>query len=125
MSLCPPPIPAVAALAALLLVAVPAWSAPSHDGAWLVEAATEQGPCEPSAEFIVLVANGRLRPGARDFEADGTVSRTGGVRATLSRQEFRAAVSGRLSGGQGGGTWTVEDGRCSGSWTARKQGSRP
>lgn len=94
------------------------------DGNWSVEVVTEQGACDRTYRYAVVVQNGRARYGGpENFTVNGQVRPNGSVSASISRGQDRANVSGRMSGNTGRGTWTTSGGRvCSGYWNAEKRG---
>jgi hypothetical protein len=92
------------------------------DGQWSVQVHTDKGDCEKVYRYPVVIQNGAVRyGGAEDFAASGSVGANGAIRGSITRDDLRADVTGRLSGKSGGGTWRTTGG-CSGSWNAEKRG---
>jgi hypothetical protein len=92
------------------------------DGQWSVQVLTDKGDCEKVYRYPVVIQNGAVRyGGAEDFAASGSVGANGAIRGSITRDDLRADVTGRLSGKSGGGTWRTTGG-CSGSWNAEKRG---
>ena len=111
------------AIAASCLVAfVPVAQARSaYDGSWDLRFVTQRGPCDPTYDFSVNVADGVVtHPNLMKFR--GNVARSGAVRASVAVPNKYASGSGRLSGNSGRGTWSGYSGgaRCSGYWTAQR-----
>ena len=116
---------ATAAFAALALSQAPAAAAPAaaHDGRWSVEVVTQRGDCDRAYRYAILIENGQARYGSSDFEVKGRVQPTGAVQASISRGADRADVVGRLTDGQGSGTWTTSGAKaCGGVWNAERRG---
>ena len=93
----------------------------NYDGAWHLSFVTRSGPCEPSYEFDVNIADGLItHPNLVRFR--GSVNRSGIVRASVTVQEKFAAGSGRLTKASGHGHWKGRSGQalCAGDWTAHK-----
>jgi hypothetical protein len=92
------------------------------DGQWSVQVLTDKGDCEKVYRYPVVIQNGAVRyGGAEDFAASGSVGANGAIRGSITRDDLRADVTGRLSGKSGGGTWRTTGG-CSGNWNAEKRG---
>jgi hypothetical protein len=92
------------------------------DGQWSVQVLTARGDCEKVYRYPVVIQNGKVRyGGAEDFAASGSVGANGAIRGSITRDDLRADVTGRLSGKSGGGTWRTTGG-CSGNWNAEKRG---
>ena len=115
---------AAAALAAVLASGAAQAQTAKFDGNWSVEVVTEKGECGVY-RWPVIVERGRARYGGpENFTLTGAVAANGRVSGAIVRGQDRAVVTGRLSGSQGGGTWTAS-GRarnCSGRWNAEKRG---
>lgn len=96
----------------------------SFDGTWSVEVVTEQGSCDRAYRYNIIVENGRARYGGpENFDISGQVRPDGRVSGSISRNQDRANVTGRLSGNRGSGSWTTSGGRtCAGNWNAEKRG---
>ena len=98
------------------------------DGRWSAVLRTQSGPCQPAYRGAVEVANGVMVVAGitAGNGLSGRVSPNGSVRATGYMGSNYGVASGRLSGNSGGGTWRarMENGSCSGVWTARRQVSR-
>lgn len=94
------------------------------DGNWSVEVVTEKGDCDKAYRYPVLIEDGRLRyGGSESFNVSGSVAANGAVQGGITRGSDRASVQGRLSGGNGSGSWTISGSRvCSGRWSADKRG---
>jgi hypothetical protein len=113
----------LAVLAAVLAAAITVDSAAAgsaFDGTWSVSAVTQQGGCDPTYEFSVQIAAGRIAlPQLAGFS--GQVADGGAVQASVSTSGTQVSAVGKLARSAGRGQWTSrsKDGTCTGSWTAR------
>ena len=110
-----------------LAMATPAFnSAAAHtayDGSWALTIMTKRGACDPTYNFQVQIANGIVsHPNL--VKLRGRVSSGGGVRVSVAAGDKFAAGSGSLTRTSGRGHWSGHSGadRCSGSWTAQRNG---
>ena len=55
------------------------------------------------------------------FNVAGKVGANGAITVTVSKGDKSATGTGRMSGTDGGGTWTAASGECSGTWTAERR----
>jgi hypothetical protein len=113
-----------AVLAAVLASGAAQAQAAKFDGRWSVEVVTEKGECGVY-RWPVIVERGRVRYGGpENFTVTGAVAANGRVSGAIVRGQDRAVVTGRLSDGQGGGTWTASGSsrNCSGRWNAERRG---
>jgi hypothetical protein len=87
-----------------------------YDGIWSVTVQTKAGSCDPTANYALTVAEGRVSGPAN---VSGTVSRSGNVRVSIGG----AYANGQLEGSVGSGRWSGASGGvpCSGRWQASKQ----
>jgi hypothetical protein len=85
-----------------------------YDGIWSVTVQTKAGSCDPTANYALTVADGRVSGPAN---VSGTVSRSGKVSIGA------AYANGQLGGSSGYGKWNSASGGapCSGRWEASKQ----
>ena len=93
----------------------------AYDGSWSVVFYTLRGDCNPQTRAAVRISGGRVYAEDQSFQAYGTVSAAGAVRATVAQGGQTANGSGRLSGNVGRGTWRTTSGECSGQWTAERR----
>jgi hypothetical protein len=88
----------------------------------------QSGPSQPAYRGAVEVVNGVLVIAGvtAGNGLSGRVSPNGSVRATGYMGSNYGVASGHLSANSGGGTWRarMENGSCSGVWTAQRQASR-
>jgi hypothetical protein len=94
------------------------------DGRWSVVLVTKSGPCDPSYRGAVEVVEGIVQvAGGNQSGLSGRVTARGSVTATGSLGPNYGTASGRLTGNSGGGTWRaqLQDGLCSGVWTATRE----
>ena len=116
-----------AALATLTTSVAPAFAAPiasakSFDGGWSVLIVTEKGTCDRAYRYPVKIENGSVGyAGTASFNVTGKVGANGAVTVTVSRGDKSATGTGRMSGTDGGGTWSAASGECSGTWTAERR----
>ena len=87
-----------------------------YDGIWSVTVQTKAGSCDPTANYALTVADGRVSGPAN---ISGTVSRSGNVKVSIGG----AYANGQLEGSAGSGKWSGASGGvpCSGRWQASKQ----
>jgi len=93
----------------------------AYDGAWNLSFATQSGPCDPTYDFDVNIANGVItHPNLVKFHS--RVASNGMARASVTVHDKVAAGSGRLSMASGRGTWKGRSGSavCAGYWTAQR-----
>jgi hypothetical protein len=107
-------------LAAVLVAAVPATSAPNYDGLWSVVIVTETGTCDRSYRYPIRIANGTLvNAGSSAISITGSVRDNGAITVTLRNGGKDATGSGRLSPTTGTGSW--QGGACAGTWEAERR----
>jgi hypothetical protein len=96
--------------------AAPAIARTDYDGRWNVTVITRTGSCQPTTNYPLVVADGKVS-GAADLS--GSVGPSGAVRASLGG----AFANGQLSGNAGSGKWNGASAGapCSGRWTAVRQ----
>lgn len=121
-------IPTLIAAAALMTGALTASAvaAPDrHNGTWAVELVTESGLCNARYSYAIAIRDGEVRPlsAASGTRVSGRVSPDGTVGITVAGATGSGTGTGRLSGAQGSGTWSVSS-LCSGRWTARRGDTR-
>lgn len=90
------------------------------DGTWSITAVTRKGGCDPTYNFSINIAAGRITlPGYAGFS--GHVAGGGDVHVSVSTSGSQVAASGTLAGSAGRGQWNSrsKDGTCAGDWTAR------
>ena len=95
------------------------------DGSWSITAVTEDGPCPASTSYQVQIKDSDASVPGDEIDADGGVSRSGAVQATIIKGANRVPIAGTLDAkGSGTGTWHTTGGivRCSGSWSAQRAG---
>lgn len=87
---------------------------------------TKSGPCQPAYRGAVQIVDGVVDVGTATNALSGLVSPDGAVRATGYMGSNYGVASGRLSGNSGSGTWHahMQNGNCSGVWTAQRQENR-
>jgi len=109
-------LPVLLVLFAMTLVAAPAIAQTDYDGVWNVTVVTRTGSCQPTTNYPLVVADGKVS-GAADLS--GSVGRNGAVRASLRG----AFANGQLSGNAGSGKWNSASAGmpCSGRWMATRQ----
>jgi hypothetical protein len=111
--------------AVLLLTCTPTNAAPrvgrsTYDGTWSVAIYTQRGACS-SIRVAVRIVGGRMYSEDQSYQASGTVSASGVVRASVAGAGRSASGSGRLSGNSGAGSWRSSRGECSGTWSASRR----
>ena len=96
------------------------------DGRWSVRAIPEKGACRRAHDYTVVVENGVPRNAVSRRTTDratGGLEPDGHVRVSLQRDRAQVAITGKLAGRSGSGTWTLAGSMaCSGRWTASKWG---
>ena len=96
------------------------------DGRWSVRAIPEKGACRRAHDYTVVVENGVPRNAVSRRTTDratGGLEPDGHVRVSLQRRRAEVAITGKLAGRSGSGTWTIAGSMaCSGRWTASKWG---
>ena len=96
------------------------------DGRWSVRAIPEKGACRRAHDYTVVVENGVPRNAVSRRTTDratGGLEPDGHVRVSLQRRRAQVAITGKLAGRSGSGTWTLAGSMaCSGRWTASKWG---
>lgn len=122
------PASALAALAILGAMTVPASPAPisagkaSFDGRWSVLIVTEKGTCDRAYRYPIKIQNGIVDyAGSASFDVSGKVAPTGAVVVTVSKAGKSATGTGRMSATDGSGVWTAASGECSGTWSAERR----
>jgi hypothetical protein len=87
-----------------------------YDGIWNVTIVTKAGSCEPTAQYAVSVADGKI---SGPQNVSGVVGREGRVRASIGS----AHAIGQLDAKSGTGKWNGASGGvpCSGRWEASRQ----
>ena len=96
--------------------AAPAMAQTPYDGVWNVTILTKSGSCEPTAHYVVKVADGKV---SGPQNVSGLVGREGNVKVSIGA----AYANGQLDGNSGSGKWNGASGGvpCSGRWEASKQ----
>ena len=84
----------------------------SYDGNW---SGQSTGSCIPNYNWSIHVSNGVIS----GSQSNGSVTRGGFVRATMTVNGYLYAVTGRASTSTASGTWRTT-GNCSGRWTASR-----
>jgi hypothetical protein len=96
------------------------------DGRWSVRAIPEKGACRRAHDYTVVVENGVPRNAVSRRMADratGGLEPDGRVRVSVQRRQAQVAITGKLAGRSGSGTWSIAGSMaCSGRWTASKWG---
>jgi hypothetical protein len=96
------------------------------DGRWSVTAIPEQGACRRAHHYTVVIENGVPRNAVSRRTTDsatGGLETDGRVRVGVQRHRAQVAITGKLAGRSGSGTWTLAGSMaCSGRWTASKWG---
>jgi hypothetical protein len=108
---------------AWLVLATAAEARTSYDGPWNLVFVTQRGSCDPTYNFSVNINDGVVtHPNLVKFS--GYVGRSGAVRASVTVHDKYASGSGRLTRDAGRGTWSghAGGGRCSGYWSAQRNG---
>lgn len=93
----------------------------AYDGSWSVVFYTLRGDCNRATRAAVRVYRGRIYAEDPSYQAYGTVSASGAVRATVAQGGQSASGSGQLRGNVGRGWWRTTSGECSGQWTAERR----
>jgi hypothetical protein len=106
------------------VAAVPSANAEGKfDGTWTFELVTKTGPCDRSYLGDVQVIDGALHLVAASSDTfSGRVTPSGAVTLTSTMGGSNGVGSGRVSGSSGSGSWHAEmqNGVCSGVWSARR-----
>jgi hypothetical protein len=107
---------------ALALISSPASAQQQYNGTWNVEVLPQQGSCNRSIRFPVVIQNGQVRyGGAEGIGISGAVTRKGVIRGNVAAGVVQASVVGRLSRRSGSGTWAASGSvNCSGQWRAAR-----
>jgi hypothetical protein len=108
---------------ACLILATAAEARTSYDGPWDLVFVTQRGSCDPTYNFSVNINDGVVtHPNLVKFS--GYVGRSGAVHASVTVHDKYASGSGRLTRNVGRGIWSghAAGGRCSGYWTAQRNG---
>jgi len=94
-----------------------------YDGTWNLIIVTEYGACEQYNVPVQIIDGQVTFPNLN--KSSGSVSSKGDVRVFVSAMGKSASGSGKLKLNAGSGRWTGQSGedRCSGTWTAEKQGA--
>jgi hypothetical protein len=103
-------------VSATAMLAAPAMARTDYDGIWNVTVVTRTGSCQPTTNYPLVVADGKVS-GAADLT--GSIGPSGAVRASLRG----AFANGHLSGNAGSGKWNAASAGmpCSGRWSAVRQ----
>lgn len=106
----------VFAVVATVFLASAAHARMPYDGVWNVMVVTKTGSCQPTANYPLLVTDGKVS-GAPDIS--GSVGSNGFVRVSLRG----AFANGQLNDHAGSGKWNAASGGmpCSGRWVATRQ----
>jgi hypothetical protein len=116
----------LAAMCFAAIADVPSATAASKfDGRWSVVLTTKSGSCDPAYRGEVLIYDGLLEiAGGSNAGLTGSVSSSGAVTATGKIGLNSGSASGQLSTSSGNGIWQakMQDGLCSGVWTAERRG---
>ena len=112
--------------APLISISTSGMAQQQFDGRWSVRAISEKGACRRAHDYTVVVENGVPRNAVSRRTTDrvtGGLEPDGRVRVGLQRDRAQVAITGKLAGRSGSGTWTVAGSMaCSGRWTASKWG---
>lgn len=109
------------ALAASLVLTVPAAAASRHDGTWDVRTAPEGGACDSTFDFKLKVKGGKVTSaGFWPVKATGGINKLGVVNMTLAHGHQRVVAKGLVEGDAASGDWTSPKPKCSGSWFAKR-----
>ena len=118
---------------ALALTCIPALTGAAnarsiYDGAWSVLIVTNQGPCDRTYRYGVLIADGMVsydgaNAGLIAIKMQGRVTPKGAVRVILQAGSQWADGSGRLTKNRGTGVWRGQGmgGTCAGVWEAERR----
>ena len=93
----------------------------AFDGRWSVVIYTLRGDCDRAMRYSLNIVGGRVQSPDASYQANGIVSSSGGIRVIVARGGRWADGSGRLSGNRGHGNWHIDNGQCSGQWTAERR----
>jgi hypothetical protein len=112
--------------APLILIGTTGMAQEQFNGRWSVRAIPETGACRRAHDYTVVVENGVPRNAVSRRTTDrvaGGLEPDGRVRVSLQRRRAQVAITGKLAGRSGSGTWTIAGSMaCSGRWTASKWG---
>ena len=112
--------------APLIPVSTTGMAQQQFDGRWSVRAIPEKGACRRAHDYTVVVENGVPRNAVSRRTPDratGGLEPDGRVRVSVQRRQAQVAITGKLAGRSGSGTWTIAGSMaCSGRWTASKWG---
>ena len=112
--------------APMIPVSTPGMAQQQFDGRWSVRAVPAKGACRRAHDYTVVVENGIPRnvvSRRTPDSATGGLEPDGRVRVSLQRHRAQVAITGKLTGRSGSGTWTIAGSMaCSGRWTASKWG---
>jgi hypothetical protein len=112
--------------APLIPVSTTGMAQQQFDGRWSVRAIPETGACRRAHDYTVVVENGVPRNAVSRRTTDrasGGLEPDGRVRISVQRRQAQVAITGKLAGRSGSGTWTIAGSiACSGRWTASKWG---
>jgi hypothetical protein len=103
-----------------LCVASTAQAAGSFDGRWSVQLVTERGNCNPTYNWSVAVADGRIVDGGMFVQTAGDIDGRGRVRLQITHGNDVVAAFGKVAGEAGRGAWRSPTLQCSGAWTAQR-----
>jgi hypothetical protein len=110
--------------APVILISTTGMAQEQFDGRWSVKAIPEKGACRRAHYYKVVVENGVPRNAVSRRTTDratGGLDPDGRVRVSVQRHRAQVAITGKLSGRSGSGTWTIAGSMtCSGQWTASK-----
>jgi hypothetical protein len=113
--------------AAIILAASSAFSASQCVGRWRVVISPSSGTCDPNerSRAILVRENGQLEieNPSTEFQLSGSVSGCQTVSLVITRGSEVAKGSGRITGEEASGTWTVtrpQSRQCSGTWYAKQ-----
>ena len=113
------------AIVAGTLAVLPAWPASAQvgqfDGVWRIRH-TSASCRDKSGGFRVTIASGRVGGRVQAGTISGTISSAGAVRWSLPAGDDAAPViwEGRFRGNAGAGTYERQDGKCRGTFAARR-----
>jgi hypothetical protein len=110
---------------AILAFASTATAAPAanrFDGNWSVVATSDDESCTGPYRYAIVIRDGNVDDaGSNGVDASGRTGPDGRITGIIRKGLANVAVSGRLRGSGGGGSWTLSGlASCSGRWTARR-----
>jgi hypothetical protein len=112
-------VPAAALAAALAFGS--AAQADTFDGNWAVTVFSKSGTCDSGFLLPIKVTAGQITyAGKVKTNATGAIGKDGVVKARFMHGSDVVDANGRVSGTEGGGSWTSPTMKCSGSWQASK-----